>query len=225
MIPIQLPGFLIPRLSVLSIGKRLYRARSLAAVQRLHPGYTFRPLLSPPPTGCQPWIVFWCFFRRTIELHSQQPKQTFVDSYASGHFVSPSRPPPLSLSTVPSPVLTPPLHSVTATSMRIWVATSPPAVSGVTCDYHYLSNSLRLGCIVGLSRPLALHTTVNICTQSWTVESFHGGESLHYMKYSGRAETPVRPSAGFLLRFDYTTWFFHELWQSCWIRVSPESLW
>lgn len=31
--------------------------------------------------------------------------------------------------------------------------------------------------------------------------------------------------AEFLLRFDYTTWFFHELWQSCWIRVSSESVW
>lgn len=57
-------------------------------MQCLQPGYTVSLLLSPPPTECLPWIVFWCFLRPTIELHSQQPKQTFVNSYASGHFFS-----------------------------------------------------------------------------------------------------------------------------------------
>lgn len=92
----------------------------------------------------------------------------------------------------------------------------------ITIIYKTHSGSVAQAASPGLS---SLHTTVNICTQFWTVERFHGGESLHYMKYSGRMETPMRRSTGFLLRFDYTSWFFHELWQSCWIRVSSESLW
>lgn len=43
------------------------------------------PLSSPPQCWCRPTIVFWCFLRPTIGLHSQQPKQTFVNLYASGH--------------------------------------------------------------------------------------------------------------------------------------------
>ncbi len=97
-------------------------------MQCLQPGYAVSPLLSPPPNGCQPRIVFWCFFRPTIELYSQQPKQTFVISYASRHFFSPS----------PSyrrhflsqlclfPVLTLPLHSVTSIQHEDMSGHKPP---------------------------------------------------------------------------------------------------
>ena len=98
-------------------------------MQCLQPGYAVSPLLSPPPSGCQPWIVFWCFLRPTIELHSQQPKQTFVNSYASGHFFPPPLPPippPLSLSAVPYPVLTLPLHSVASIQHEDTSGREPP---------------------------------------------------------------------------------------------------
>lgn len=74
------------------------------------------PPLPLHPVDVSPWIVFWCFHRPTIELHSQQPKQTFVNSYASGHSPhhSLSSAATFSLSAVPSPVLTLRLHSVTS---------------------------------------------------------------------------------------------------------------
>lgn len=68
------------------------------------------PLSSPPQCWCQPTIVFWCFLRPTIGLHSQQPKQTFVNLYASGHKkgvgVHSSHQPAHSLPAAPSSALT-----------------------------------------------------------------------------------------------------------------------
>lgn len=116
--------------------ERSCQASSLAAVQ---PGYSVSSLPLPLPTGCQPWIVFWCFLRTTIELHSQQPKQTFVSSYASGHFFHPL---PLIflriLSLLCLPFVLALLHSLTSIEQEDMSGREPPTASGVTCDYHYL---------------------------------------------------------------------------------------
>lgn len=86
------------------------------------------PLSSPPQCWCQPTIVFWCFLRPTIGLHSQQPKQTFVNLYASGHKkgvgVLSSHQPAHSLPSAPSSALT--LYSRTSIQHQDTSGYHPP---------------------------------------------------------------------------------------------------
>lgn len=80
-----------------------------------------------------PQLCFDRCFRPTIGLHSQQPKQTFVNLYAPGHIKGGwgGVVPPL-----PSSLPTPLRNSNPARGYERRRA--PPAESGVTCDYHYL---------------------------------------------------------------------------------------
>lgn len=74
-------------IEILKLVKARQRLKVVAAAtQQLGPDprITVTPLLSPPQCWCQPTIVFWCFLGPTVGLHSQQPKQTFVNLYASG---------------------------------------------------------------------------------------------------------------------------------------------
>lgn len=90
------------------------------AVQLLLPGFHCQtPLLLPfhllvclphHPVDVGPWIMFWCFPQT---YNWAQPKQTFVNSYASGH------PPPFPhLPSCLSPALTLRLHSLTSIQRR-----------------------------------------------------------------------------------------------------------
>lgn len=111
------------------------------------------PLSSPPQCWCQPTIVFWCFLRPTIGLHSQQPKQTFVNLYASGHkkgWGGGGSSPLISLH-VPSPLPLPQLQLCThehQSSTRIRAATPPPLLKVVshviTIIYKTHSGSVAL---------------------------------------------------------------------------------
>lgn len=90
-----------------------------------HPSISVIPLLSPPQCWCQPTIVFWCFLGPTIGLHSQQPKQTFVNLYASGRMrVGGGCPPAASLAAAPSSALT--LHSGTSIQHEDTSGNKPP---------------------------------------------------------------------------------------------------